>query len=213
MDRQLQHAVTDTTQPAARAVRSLLHGLQVENELLKHENEGLQVALRVKQRHQKKSKPLDLQQREEYHGGGVFWSPRKVREAQTREAVKQREREQEKLQKAERRELQRANKRYKKQIAEEKRVERAALKLVREKERAAKAAQRAAQKAALNTKNSIQAPAIVKRKASALSTPKNKRRRQVADAAAAEEPPRAAPLAPARTTRSGRNVNLPSKFR
>ncbi|KAL7780618.1 hypothetical protein CFE70_010643 [Pyrenophora teres f. teres 0-1] len=39
----------------------------------------------------KQSYMLDLQQRQEYHGGAVFWSPRKIREAHTREAVQQRE--------------------------------------------------------------------------------------------------------------------------
>ncbi|KAK1918658.1 hypothetical protein P3342_001707 [Pyrenophora teres f. teres] len=29
----------------------------------------------------KQSYKLDLQQRQEYHGGAVFWSPRKIREA------------------------------------------------------------------------------------------------------------------------------------
>ncbi|EFQ93185.1 hypothetical protein PTT_09504 [Pyrenophora teres f. teres 0-1] len=31
---------------------------------------------------------------EEYHGGAVFWSPRKIREAQEREVAKQHEAEQ-----------------------------------------------------------------------------------------------------------------------
>ncbi|KAA8626807.1 hypothetical protein PtrV1_02487 [Pyrenophora tritici-repentis] len=48
----------------------------------------------------KKGKALDLQQRQEYHGGSVFWSPRKLREARAREAVRERDETEEKLQKA-----------------------------------------------------------------------------------------------------------------
>ncbi|KAI0616314.1 hypothetical protein TUN199_11695, partial [Pyrenophora tritici-repentis] len=45
-------------------------------------------------------KALDLQQRQEYHGGSVFWSPRKLREARAREAIRERDETEEKLQKA-----------------------------------------------------------------------------------------------------------------
>ncbi|KAI0573571.1 hypothetical protein TUN199_10571 [Pyrenophora tritici-repentis] len=51
--------------------------------------EGLRAALSHRQKHKGKYKALDLQQREEYHGGAVFRSPRKVREAQFRERVRQ----------------------------------------------------------------------------------------------------------------------------
>ncbi|KAF2001587.1 hypothetical protein P154DRAFT_432760, partial [Amniculicola lignicola CBS 123094] len=49
-----------------------LHHLQVQNELLYHENSGLREALTTKSRHKNKGKALDLQQREEYHSGAVF---------------------------------------------------------------------------------------------------------------------------------------------
>jgi hypothetical protein len=71
----------------------------VQYELLKHENEGLKEALQHKQKHKKKSKALNLQQRQEYHGGAVHWSPRKLREARAREAVRERDETEEKLQK------------------------------------------------------------------------------------------------------------------
>ncbi|KAF2822388.1 hypothetical protein CC86DRAFT_396655 [Ophiobolus disseminans] len=83
------------------------------NELLRHENEGLKEALIVKKRHRKVSKPLNLQQREEYYGGAMFWLPQKVREACAQM-----------LAKANRKELRLAAKLYKDEIAEEKRVAR-----------------------------------------------------------------------------------------
>ncbi|KAF1942975.1 hypothetical protein EJ02DRAFT_317756, partial [Clathrospora elynae] len=68
-------------------------------------SQKLSAAMHLLQKHQKKSKSLDLQQRKEYHGGAVYWSPRKVREARARESVKQTEKEAEKLQKAETKQL------------------------------------------------------------------------------------------------------------
>jgi hypothetical protein len=57
------------------------HSISIQNELFKHEIRELRQALASKKKGQKRSKPLGLQQRREYHGGSVFWSPRKVREA------------------------------------------------------------------------------------------------------------------------------------
>jgi hypothetical protein len=52
---------------------------------------------------------LDLQQRKEYHGGTVFWLPRKKREAKARDATNKRLAEEDKLQKAQMKQLQAAN--------------------------------------------------------------------------------------------------------
>jgi hypothetical protein len=75
----------------ARKLSTSLHQLQVANELLRYENEGLKEALVIKRKRSKRGKPLDLQQRKEYHDGAIFWSPSKVREARFRESVKQQE--------------------------------------------------------------------------------------------------------------------------
>jgi hypothetical protein len=60
---------------------------------------GLREALSLKEKHNKKGEPLDLQQRQEYHDGAVLWSPSKVREARVRDRVEQRKEEAEKLKK------------------------------------------------------------------------------------------------------------------
>jgi hypothetical protein len=83
--------VGDTSDRDAQKLALKLHHLQVNNELLTGENEGLRGALAVKKKHKKHGKVPDLQQREEYHGGAVFWSPRNNREANARGAVKQQE--------------------------------------------------------------------------------------------------------------------------
>ncbi|KAI1531631.1 hypothetical protein PtrSN002B_010717, partial [Pyrenophora tritici-repentis] len=97
IDRLVRAAVTNSHQYEARKLRSSVHHLSVQNELLKHENEGLKEALQHKKKQRKKGKALDLQQRQEYHGSAVFWSPRKLREAQVREAVQERDETEEKL--------------------------------------------------------------------------------------------------------------------
>ncbi|KAI1676288.1 Atrophin-1 multi-domain protein [Pyrenophora tritici-repentis] len=116
-------------QNKVRKLRSSVYYLSIQYKLLQHKNKGLKEALQHKKKHKKKSKALNLQQRQEYHSGAVHWSPRKLREARAREA-KQREEAQ----------LQR-------QVElEERRVERQRLKEMRERERAEKAAERARQK-------------------------------------------------------------------
>jgi hypothetical protein len=48
-----------------------LYHFQVQNKLLNHENDSLRETLSAKKKHKKKGKALDLQQRQEYHGGTV----------------------------------------------------------------------------------------------------------------------------------------------
>jgi hypothetical protein len=109
-------AVKDTTAGDAKQLSLTLHHLQVQNELLNHENHGLCKALSSKKKHSKKSKALDLQQRQEYHGGAIFWSPCKLREAQVQEEVKQHIYNKEQLQKAETKKLKEAAALYTKKM-------------------------------------------------------------------------------------------------
>ncbi|KNG47788.1 hypothetical protein TW65_05467 [Stemphylium lycopersici] len=132
MDRFVRAAVTDSHQYEARKLRSSIHHLSVENELLKHKVGGLEEALQHKKKHKKKGKALDLQQRREYHGGTVHWSPRKLREARAREAVRERDETEKKLQKAQAKK-QRKEAQLQRQVElEQRRVERQRLKEARE---------------------------------------------------------------------------------
>jgi hypothetical protein len=85
---QLEHllraAVARESSESAQKLSELLHHLQVDNKLVHGENESLCEVLLVKKKHKKHGRALDLQQREEYHGGAVLWSPRKVRKANIR---------------------------------------------------------------------------------------------------------------------------------
>jgi hypothetical protein len=85
--RLFNNAVKDTATKPSQQLSDAFHSLQVQNELLHHENKGLRTALSTKTKRKKKSKSLDLQQRKEYHSSAMFWSLSKVREARVRESV------------------------------------------------------------------------------------------------------------------------------
>jgi hypothetical protein len=125
----LRRVAKDEGSKELRKISRSLHHISIQNSLLHHEIAGLKEVLKTQKKHKKKSKPLNLQQDHEYHGGAVFWSPRKVQEARSREQVRQEEEQAENLKKAEMAELKQANKLYKERLAQEKREQR-----VREKE-------------------------------------------------------------------------------
>jgi hypothetical protein len=132
-----------------------LHLISVQNELLKHEVLGLREALASKKKGQKRSKPLDIQQRKECHSGSVLWSPRKAREARARQTVKERREKELQLLKAERAELKKANKLYRAGILQEKRVARAEVRVAREQGKAEQAASRAQKQSARKAEKAL----------------------------------------------------------
>ena len=213
MEQLVRVAVKDRDTKEAKKLSQSLHSLQVQNELLHHENNGLREALAFKKKHKKHDKPLDLQQREEYHGGAVFWSPRKVREARARQVVKEREEKELQLQKSERIKQRKANKVYKEKIAQEKRVAREEAKVVSEKEKADQVAERARQKKAQNAKKAIKSSQKGKRPASKPPRGDIKQKKQVVEPVGGGEASGVASAAPPITTRRGRNVKLPGKYK
>ncbi|EDU43489.1 conserved hypothetical protein [Pyrenophora tritici-repentis Pt-1C-BFP] len=191
-----QTAADRTSKEVKKLHRSLYH-ISTQNELLRHEMKGLKEALSTKKKQKKKSYPLDLQTNQDgYHGGAVFWSPRKLRQARERRVVEEREKDETQLQKARRLELKEQARLYKLQVAQEKRVERERLREVREKEKAEKMAERAREKAARDSQKAIQQAQNSKRKASQSSTQKQKRQKRVVAVTGAKESSGAAPAAP-----------------
>jgi hypothetical protein len=215
METLIRNTVKEEGSKEVKKLKRTIHHLSAQNDLLHYEIKGVKNALLTKKKQEKKSYTLDLQQREEeYHEGAVFWSPRKVREARHRETVKEREKDELQLQKVQRAELKEQARLYKLQVDEEKRVEREAAKAAREKEKADKAAERDRKNAARDAEKAIQQSQKGKRKASQASTQANKRRdRGVAGAAAVVEDAGGAPAPPPITTRRGRNVTFPSKYK
>jgi hypothetical protein len=205
----LLHQAINTSSSKAKKLSALLHHLANKNELLTNENEGLRDVLSTKKKHYKKGKVLDLQQRKEYHGGAIFWSPRKKREAEVRNATNRRLADKDKLKKAEMKKLKAANALYNKKLKEQKRVATATKKEEREKAKAEKAAEKAAQTALQNTKKSIQTSQTDKPKASRVTAPKTQQQKRSGSVAA---PAEAVPAAPAKVARSGRAVKLPTRY-
>lgn len=65
IDRSLLHAVKDKTSKDVLVLRHTLHHICISHQLLQHKNEGLVDALTYKNKQNKKSKTLNLQQHEE----------------------------------------------------------------------------------------------------------------------------------------------------
>jgi hypothetical protein len=68
-------AVDNASTKDTKQLALTLHHLQVENELLNSEDKDLRNAINTTKKYQKHSKPLDLQQQQQYYGSAVFWSP------------------------------------------------------------------------------------------------------------------------------------------
>ncbi|EUC42866.1 hypothetical protein COCMIDRAFT_102393 [Bipolaris oryzae ATCC 44560] len=209
----VREAAEDGAESGVKKLSASLHHLQVQNELLRHEMEGLRAALSHKQKHKGKGKALDLQQRKEYHGGAVFWSPRKFREARAREAVREHEEMEEKLQKARAKKDREETQLQRQAEREEKRTERLRLNEMRKLERAEKAAERARKKEARNSEKAQHQAQKRKRTASRVSASKNKRQKlSMVDGARDGAASTSSSIPPKITTR-GRSVKLPQKFR
>lgn len=124
---------------------------------------------------------LDLQQREEYHGGAMIWSPRKLREARARDKVRRDEEEALLIQKAEEKERKATQKALKHQQVEQRQKERAEKAEKRRVEMAEKQAQRKHKQRVKITQKPIKQPQLGKREVSANSAPKAKRVRRFGD--------------------------------
>lgn len=213
----LDELVEDRAKAQATELLERVEALQVKNKLLREENLGLQEALDTKNKKQKKRNTLDLQQREEYYGGSIFRSPKKLREARWREAVKQDEAERLRLQKTHDRELKAAATRYKKQQAEAAKVarqhaaeERRKAKKARAEELATARALKQQQREAATSQKSRDTPKGSKRKASHSAAKNPTKRRRVVGAASRVDAAPEAPPPPTQITRT-RSVRLPKK--
>ncbi|KAF1364240.1 hypothetical protein EJ07DRAFT_53056, partial [Lizonia empirigonia] len=137
-------------------IKSTILHPHASKELLRHENEGLRESAKPHSKRHKHKGPLDLQQRKEYEAEAMYYSPRKIREAEFRYMVKERDEKQKKLDRVEMKQLRKSAKLLRAKEAEERKVERERLKKVREKEKAEKAAEREAQKRDRDAKKSQQ---------------------------------------------------------
>jgi hypothetical protein len=62
----------------------MIYRLLIRSVLAEHEIKRLKEALINEKKRRKRGKALPLEAGEEYHGGAIFWSLRKVKEARDR---------------------------------------------------------------------------------------------------------------------------------
>jgi hypothetical protein len=99
----------------------------------------------------KRGKALPLEVPKEYHGGAVFWSPSKVKEARNQLQRQEAEEEQQRLQKVEAARLRDEARQAKARNIDIRRQARAEARILREKEKAEKVAEKASRAAARKT--------------------------------------------------------------
>ncbi|KAG9185052.1 hypothetical protein G6011_02999 [Alternaria panax] len=130
--------------------------LSTRSTLVEQENKKLQEALIKERQRKQRSRLKPLKQSEDCHGGAVFWSPRKVREARNLQEQKDRDIEQLQQQKAAAIQAQEELKLIKAREIDARRQARAEARLLREKKRADEVAERAARQAARKAAKRLQ---------------------------------------------------------
>jgi hypothetical protein len=177
----------------------------------------LKEALINERQRRKRGKALPLEAGEDYHGGAVFWSPRKVNEARDRLHQQELEEEQQQLQKVEIARERQEQRQAKAQDIEARRKARAEARIARQAERAREAADQASRAAARRAQQRLQqAQKTAQRgkkrslKASIKAASKN---RVAAQRKVGGEAPAAAAALPPSQSRHGRAIKLPAKYR
>jgi hypothetical protein len=213
--RLIDRAVADRDQKKISELNQMIHQLSIQSTLVQDENKRLEQALINERLRKKRGKALPLEQPEDYHGGAVFWSPRKVKEARDCQHQQELEEEQQQLQKAERACVQENKKHFKLCTAQEKRAARAAARIILEKEKAKKAAEQAPRATAWRTQQQLQqalktAQKRRKRGLNAAATAGSKKR-AVVRLIASGEPQGAVAAAPAIQSRRSGAINTPKR--
>lgn len=205
---------------AGRKVAQSLHSLQVNNDLLHHENKSLRDALNTKRKRTTKSTTLPLEPEHEYHGGACLWSPGKLREANTRQAAKEAEVEQLRLQKLHDRDVKAAATLYKKQQADAAKAARACAKeekLQAKKQRAVELAKQRAlkqlQREAATTQKSHNRGNRGKRVASHKPDQNTAKRRRAVAAISQPDAGPAVASPPPKISVRGRQIKTPARFK
>jgi hypothetical protein len=216
IERLLRQVVVDQGNKQVKRLSQILHSNSVQNALLKDEVKGLREALINERMRRKRGKPLLLEEPEEYHGGAVFWSPRKVKDACERQQLKEREEQQLQHQKAETNRHREEARQAKAEAVQARRQAKVEARISREKETADRAAAQAFRAAAGRTQQrlkqalktsqkgkvrSLKAPAKATSKKRAAAQPQGGR--EASGTAAAPAPSQ---------SRCGRAINTPMQY-
>ena len=128
----------------------------IRSVLAKQENIRLKEALINEKKRRKRGKALPLEAEEAYHGGTVFWSLRKVKEARDRQLQQGLEEEQLQHQRAEAAHLRQERRQEKLQAAQQRRAARVEAQIIRQEKKAREAADRASRQAARKAQHLLQ---------------------------------------------------------
>lgn len=213
----LRQVVKDRGDPRAQKLSRAFHSISVQKTLLEEEAQGLKEALINERLRRKRGKALNFEAPEEYHGGAVFWSPKKVKEARDRQHQQELEEAQQQLQKAEAAKLREERRQNKAQAIQARRQQRAEARVLREEEKAEKAAEQASRAAARRTQQRLKQALKTSQKGKRISlkaTAKAALTQRVAvEPQGGRKASDAAAGSPPTQSRRGRKIKLPAKFR
>jgi hypothetical protein len=216
-ERLLRQVVHDRSDPRAQKLSRAFHSISVQKSLLTHEAQGLMQALINERQRKKRGKALPLEAGEEYHGGAVFWSPRKVKEARDRQLQQGLEEAQLQHQRAEAARLRQERRQEKLQAAQQRRAARVEAQITRQEKKAHEAADRASRQAARKAQQRLQQAQKTSQKGKKrrlkASNKVALRRRAAAQPQAGGEAEGAAAGPRLPQSRHGRAIKLPSKYR
>jgi hypothetical protein len=213
----IDHAIADRDQRKVSKLNQTIHRLSIRAVLAEHENVGLKEALINEKKRRKRGKALPLEAEEEYHGGAVFWSPRKVEKARDRLRQQELEEEQQRLQKAEIACNRKAQRRAKAQAIEARRQARAEARIARQAAKAREATERASRAAARRAQQRLQQAHKTsqkgKKRGLKASIKIASKKRAAAQPQGGSKASGAAAGPPPSQSRHGRAIKLPAKYR
>jgi hypothetical protein len=213
----VDHAVADRDQRKISKLNQTIHQLSIRSVLAEHENRRLKEALINERQRRKRGKALPLQAAEEYHGGAVFWSPKKVKEARDRQHQQELKEEQQRLQRAEKVHDREEQRQAKAQAIKARRTARAEARIARQADKAREAADRASRDVARRAQQRLQQAQKTSQKGKQRSLKASikaaSKRRAAAQPQAGSEAVDTAAGPPSSQSRHGRAIKLPSKYR
>lgn len=215
--RLLEQVIKDNSEELLKKLEGAIHRASTHTKLLELENVGLIASLDTKNKRTKHGRRLLLGGKKKQPTDAVFYSPKKLKEARAEQARKDEAKAATKAAKYTAKELSKAKKALSEKLKNDKRIEAERLAAVKDKDGPGKAASKGPKKNTSNTSKAVQTTQTGKRKAlKALSKPKKRQKKQGGfgvESGSSHGVERAASPLLTRTTKSGRNVTLPSKFR
>ncbi|KAI1514559.1 Pogo transposable element [Pyrenophora tritici-repentis] len=212
-ERLVERAIKGNNDQVVTKLVGAIHRASTQHKLLQYENKGLLASLDTKNKRTKRGRRLPLKGDQKRPTDAVFYSPRKLQEARDERARKDAKILANQARKADAKQLREAKKLLSEKSKQEAQEKRERDKMVKEKENADKAARREQQKQQENSDKAIQPSQKGKRKASRPLPKQKKRQKRVDGSVASGVAIEATPAQPARTSRGGRNIKIPAKFR